>query len=251
MPDKLVFLGTGAGDKGMLRQRVRTSSLYFQLEGLRFILDPGPGTIVNANKEGIDLEKLDGLIVSHPHPDHCSDANPLIDALRKDDSFLIAGKKCLQESKKYFPCINKFQQSIPEKVFSIGHGDKFKIKGLTFEAVKNNHLDCGLGIKLMGSKKIGYVGDGSLEGLSKFYSGMDILIFNTLLPHGKKPMRGIHTSIEEVIDFLKLTRPKKAIIQHFSEDMLEKGIDKEAKLIEKETGIETLAAKDGLELSLK
>ena len=40
--NKLIFLGTGSGDIGMLKQTIKTSSLYFEFESLKFILDPGP-----------------------------------------------------------------------------------------------------------------------------------------------------------------------------------------------------------------
>jgi len=240
--NKLIFIGTGAGDSGMLKQNINTSSLYFEVNGLKFVLDPGPGTIVNAKKYDIDLTKINGLIVTHPHPDHYADANCLIDALRGKKSFLIAGKKCLEESENYYPCINKFQQSIPEQTIAVEPGDKVKIGKVTFEAVKNNHLDCGLGIKI---NKIGYVGDGSLEGLEQYYQKMDLLIFNAYLPYGKK-MPGIHTSVDEIIKFLKATKPKKAIIQHYSQEILNAGIEEQAKLIQEQSGIKTIAAKDGL-----
>jgi ribonuclease BN (tRNA processing enzyme) len=244
--DKLIFLGTGSGDIGMLKQSIKTSSLYFEIDGIKFIMDPGPGTIVNAKENKIDLLELDGLIVTHPHPDHYADANCLIDALRKEDTFLIAGKKCLVESERYYPCINKFQQTIPEKTFNVNHGSKVEIKDVTFEAIKNNHLDCGLGIKIIGSRKIGYVGDGTLKGLEEFYKSMDILIFNVLIPHEKPAISGVHTSIDEIIEFLKITKPKQAIIQHFSEEMINAGIDKQAKIIQDASKVKTTAAKDGM-----
>lgn len=238
--NKLIFIGTGAGDLGMLKQDINTSSLYFEINGLKFVLDPGPGTIVNARKYDIDLTKINGIIVTHPHPDHYADANCLIDALRGKKSFLIAGKKCLEESENYYPCINKFQQTIPEQTIAVEPGDRVKIGKVTFEAVKNNHLDCGLGIKI---NKIGYVGDGSLDGLEQFYQNMDLLILNA---YSLRKMPGVHTSIEGIIKFLKATKPKKAIIQHYSEEILNAGIEEQARIIQEKSGITTIAATDGL-----
>lgn len=246
---KIIFLGTGAGDQGMLKQKIKTSSLFFDFDGLKFILDPGPGTIVNARINDINLLELEGLIVTHPHPDHYADANCLIDSLRKSGTFLIAGRKCLVESSLYYPCINKYQQSIPEKTYAVDHGSEIKVGNIMFNAVKNNHLDCGLGIKILGSKKIGYVGDGTLEGLEEFYKNMDILIFNVLIPYGGQGLEKIHTSVSRVIEFLKATKPRKAVIQHFSEEMINSDVNKQAEIIEKESGVQTIAAKDGLVIS--
>ncbi len=246
--DKIIFIGTGSGDMGMLKQTIKTSSLYFELDRLKFILDPGPGTIVNANNLKINLLELNGLIVTHPHPDHYADANCLIDSLRKKGTFLIAGKKCLFESNPYYPCINKFQQTIPEKTFAVEHKDKIKINNITFEAIKNNHLDCGLGMKILGKKRIGYVGDGDIRGLEEFYKNMDILIFNVLIPHGKPTIQNLHTSVDNVIEFLRITKPRKAVIQHFSEEMIKANVEKQAKIIQEASGIEVAAAKDGMSL---
>ncbi len=250
--NKLTFIGTGAGDAGVLKQEINTSALYFEIDGLKFILDPGPGTIVNARKYNINLTALNGLIVTHPHPDHYTDANSLIDALYKPNSFLIAGKKCLDGSIDYLPCIGKFQQGIPAKVIGVASGDKVKIGNITFEATPNDHVNCGLGIKIMSQTKIGYLGDGSISKLEEFYQNMDLLIFNVLIPYTDSLIRPAHhTSTDQVIDFLKKTKPKKAIIQHFSEPMIKAGIEKQAKLIQEKTGIETIAAKDGYSISFR
>jgi len=243
---KIHFIGTGSGDVGMLLQKINTSSFYIELDNVTFIMDPGPGTIVHAIKAGIELFKIDGLVVTHPHPDHYADANCLIDALRKQGTFLVAGKICLLGSEMYYPCINKFQQTIPENVFGIEHGEKVEVKGITFEGVKNNHVGCGLGLKIMGTKKIGYVNDGSLEGIAEFYHDMDVLIFNVLIPYGKPAMPNVHTNVDQVIEFLNKTKPKQAIIQHFSLEMLDAGIDKQAQIIQDQTGVKTTAAKDGM-----
>ena len=243
--NKIIFLGTGAGGLDPLKQPIKTSSLYFEVNNLKFILDPGPGTIINAIKNKINLLQIDGIIVTHPHPDHYNDVNSLIDALRKKDSFLIANEKCLIPSKNYFPCIGKFQQTIPEKLFSMKPGKMIKIKKIKFIATPSHHLDCGMGIQIISNKKIGYVGDGYLKGIEKYHEGMDLLIFNVLCPYPEKS-NGIHTTVNEIIIFLnKLKKkPKKVIIQHFSSDMLKANVDKQAKIIEKETKIKTIAAKD-------
>ena len=248
--NKLIFLGTGAGDQGMITQKVKTSSIYMEFDGLKFLIDPGPGTIVNANNKKINLLKIDGILITHPHPDHIGDANTLIDALRKKGSFLVANQKCLIESQSYFPCINKYQQIVPGKTYAVQPGNEVKIKKVKFEIIPNNHLDCGMGIKIIGTKKIGYVGDGCIDGIEKYYQDMDLLIFNVLVPYNKIKMKGIHTNVNEVIEFLKKTKPKKAIIQHFSLEMLKEGIKKQAEIIEKQTKVKTIAAKDGMEIKI-
>lgn len=248
--NKLLFLGTGCGDSLMLTQKINTSGLYFEINGLKFILDPGPGSIVNANKYGVNLLELNGLIVTHPHPDHATDANPMCDALRKPGTFLMAGEKCLIPSNNYYPVFNKFQLTIPEKIYPIKPGSQVEIGSIIFQGIPNNHLDIGLGIKIIAEKKIAYVGDGDLEGINKYYQDMDLIIFNIMYPIESSQMKGIHANADAVIEFLLKTKPKKAIIQHYTKEMLEANVDEQANIISKKTGVEVIAAKDGMEIEL-
>ena len=49
---------------------------------------------------------------------------------------------------------------------------------------------------------------------------------------------------------IKAIYPKQAIIQHFSLDMLESGIDRQAEIIQDSSGVTTSAAKDGMKIQL-
>jgi hypothetical protein len=56
---------------------------------------------------------------------------------------------------------------------------------------------------------------------------------------------------EEAAKIISKVRPKLAIIQHFGMLMVKAGEDKEAKWIEEQTGVKTIAAKDGMSIDLE
>lgn len=251
--NKLVFLGTGCGSKNMLTQEIATSALYFDYDGLKFILDPGPGTLINAKKYNINILDLDGILISHPHPDHCTDANAILTGFGYDkrERFLIANRSCLEMTKNSWPCVSKYHISLPKTVKSMNVGDKIKIKDVSFETTESRHYDCGMGFKISGSRNIGYVGDGNyFNGQEKQYKGCELLIFNVLVPFAYKERFAQHMNTEGVISFLEKYKPKLAIIQHFSEKILAAGIDKQARIIEEKTGVRTVAARDGMAIDL-
>ena len=84
---KIIFLGTGGGRHVMFSQSRKTGGLFFDL-GTKFIVDPGPGSLVHAVALGLQPEKWNGVVLSHYHIDHSTDANVFLDGLK--EPFLIA-----------------------------------------------------------------------------------------------------------------------------------------------------------------
>ena len=49
-------------------------------EGFRLLDDPGHGTMVRLVEQGVGVEQVDAVVVTHGHADHCADLNPLLRA---------------------------------------------------------------------------------------------------------------------------------------------------------------------------
>ena len=62
-----------------------------------------------------------------------------------------------------------------------------------------------------------------------------------------KPWKG-HMTTNDAIKIIKEARLEQAILTHFGMQMIFKGPAREAKLNEKETGVPTIAAKDGMQI---
>jgi ribonuclease BN (tRNA processing enzyme) len=91
---------------------------------------------------------------------------------------------------------------------------------------------------------IGYTSDTEYyEELGERLAGCDILIANCLKP--EKDGIPDHLETTDVIRLLSDARPKLCVITHMGLKMLRVGAVREAEKIENQTGVRTIAAKDG------
>ncbi|MFT7463951.1 MAG: ribonuclease BN (tRNA processing enzyme) [Pseudohongiellaceae bacterium] len=69
-PAELTVLGSGTA----VPRADRGSSCYLlRFAGTTLLIDLGPGALYRAAAAGADLEHLDGVLLTHVHPDHCAD----------------------------------------------------------------------------------------------------------------------------------------------------------------------------------
>lgn len=69
-PAELTVLGSGTA----VPRADRASSCYLlRHQGTCLLIDLGPGSLQRAAAAGADLEQLDGVLLTHVHPDHCAD----------------------------------------------------------------------------------------------------------------------------------------------------------------------------------
>lgn len=256
MMNRIVFLGTGGSRHVMSSQARQTGGIYCELDGAKFIIDPGPGTLVHAHRAKLDAPSWDGIILSHLHPDHSTDANAVIDGINQKNrkAFVVAEEHCLKiiDQARYYPCINLYNQQKSD-TYAAKAGDKFKIKGLEIEAVHANHYDPCVGFIIKGSRKIGYASDGAYyKGQEKNFEACDIIILNVLVPYGMEIDKGLHMNMEEAIILMKniKQKPKLALLHHFSPTMLGSDLSEQCKIFEEHTGIRSLTTEDFMELSL-
>lgn len=250
MQNRLIFLGTGGGRHVMLAQVRKTGGIYVELDGKKFVIDPGPGSLVNARQIKLNPESWDGIFLSHLHPDNSSDADALLDGMK--EPFVVAEEHCIKPSKDFYPCISKYHQE-KAKVYAVKEGDKIKANGFDVFVTRANHYAPTVGFVIKGSRTIGYAADGTYyKGQEKSLGNCDILILNILVPSGKKSELHRHMSVDDAIKMVKKikNKPRLVIIQHFSFWMLRANVYAQAKIIEKETGVKTIAAEDFMEIDL-
>ncbi len=250
----LQFLGTGSGAANMITQDVANSAIYFHLDKLKFILDPGPGTLVNAKKCKINLWDLNGVIVTHRHPDHTADVNCVLTAFKPGHGFLLGSLDSLTETNQGWPPVSRFHLSIPRLVKILKPEDHITIGDVSFTATNVHHYDVGIGLKIEHSNiDIGYVGDGCyFRDQENQFEGCKLLIFNVLVPYNYPKTFIQHMDVGGVIDFLNhmKKKPELVILQHYSEKMLKYGVNKQANIVENQTEVKTIAAKDRMKINL-
>ena len=65
----------------MCTQRRRTAGIRLVLGKTQVHLDPGPGALVHSIYADLTPMRLDGVVVTHCHPDHYTDAEVLVEAM--------------------------------------------------------------------------------------------------------------------------------------------------------------------------
>ena len=261
--NRIVFLGTGGGRHMMFSQVRKTGGMYFELGGdknaLKFIMDPGPGSLVNARQSGLKAENVQGVVLSHHHIDHSTDANVWLDGLEKP--FLIAEEHCVMDKTElgekdydYYPCISPYQRKKVANLHAVKDRSAVKMGAVRFEAVKSDHYGPTVGFVISTDKfRIGYTSDGRhYSGQENLYEGCDIMIMNVLVPKGEETEEKKHMSIDEAIKFIRgmKKKPKLVILQHFSLWMLRANLWKQEKIMKDATGVTVIHADDFMQVDI-
>lgn len=252
----LYVLGTGGGRFVMTTQRRRTAGIQFVHDGTRVHIDPGPGAIVFSNWAGLNPQNLDAIIVTHCHLDHYGDAEAFIEAMSrattKRRGIIAAPMSVLHGDGDCGPSISAYHQRLVERVEELRPGVSFDVNDLKFAATKAHHSDpdtVGLRIEAPDLGAIGYTSDTDyFPGIGDGYRDARLLILCTMRPRGR-PLE-LHLSIDDALEAMKRARPHCAVLTHFGMLMLKAGPDSEASYLEGESGIPTVAARDGMRIDL-
>ncbi|MEM1586335.1 MAG: MBL fold metallo-hydrolase [Candidatus Bathyarchaeia archaeon] len=255
---ELIFLGTGGGRFATITQKRKTGGIRI-ISGqnkVNFHIDPGPGALIYSLEMGLDPRKIRAIFVSHSHLDHSNDAEPLIEAMSegttKKRGFLVASKSVLRGNEVCENAVSRYHQAMPEKVIEATVNSSFEVDGINVSICKAVHSDpdtVGFRFEVKDFGNFAYMPDSEHFGdISKFYSGLRLLILSVLRPSGQ-PWEG-HMTTDDAIKIIEETNPEMAIITHFGMQMLLKGPEREAELIERRTGVSTRAAFDGMRILL-
>lgn len=256
----LTFLGTGGGSNVTYFQVRATGGLHLLLDNVSILIDPGPGSLVWLRK--MKLKDPELLLLSHLHVDHSNDVNIILDGIKNPR--IIAERHCLELSEKYYPCVSKYHQSIAKFIKAVEGGEtisgaemQLQNENIKIMVAKSEHHAPCVGFKIIGSRIIGYPSDGKYyKNQEKVFENCDLIIFNVLIPYGyqRENSEKKHMSIDDVINFLNSikidAKPRAVILQHFSFSMLKSNVYKQAKIVEENTGIKTIAAKDFMQIDL-
>ncbi len=240
----------------MILQRRRTAGIRLVHGETQVHVDPGPGALVFSNWAGLSPMRLDGLVVSHCHPDHYGDAEVFIEAMTQGTherrGVLAAPGSVLRGDGGCGPSISSYHQGLVPEVESLKPGSRFDVAELRFEAVRAMHSDSetvGVRIEAPEAGALGYTSDTAyFDGISEQYGGLRLLILCTMWPRGN-PLE-MHLSTDDALRILEEAKPGCAVLTHFGMRMINAGPDGEAAYLEGETGIPVVAAKDGLKASM-
>ena len=257
--DFIKFLGT-AGARFVVTKQLRASGgVWYCLDGVNFLLDPGPGSLVRClnSKPKLDPAQLQAIILSHQHIDHSNDVNIMIEAMT-DGGFkrrgeVFAPKACLESE----PIILPYVRNYCEQLHTLRAGGSYTIAGkIHFRTpVLHDHDVETYGFIIETPRhRIAHVTDTLFSPkLESAYAG-DILILHVvrLKPDAKadreEPIK--HLNLEDARRLITAIRPRVAILTHFGMTMLRAKPWEIAAQLSQETGVEVIAASDGLRYEL-
>ena len=258
-PMEVFFLGTGGGRVNLIKQVRGTGGFRIISNSADIHVDPGPGALVHSVKNRMSPLHLDAVIVTHNHVDHMTDAMAMVEGMTqyglKKRGIIIGSRYTMLGDESGDRGISAYHQAkvTVAHVAEWGKKEIFRTKKGSFELepVKVKHEEpTAFGFKLrMDGKVLGYTSDTEyLETLGKDFRGCDLLVVNCIKPKADRYTG--HLTSDEVIEILKAARPKTAVITHMGIKMLRLGPAEEAKRISDESGVKTMAAKDGLRLAV-
>ena len=249
MKSKLLILGTAGGRLVTFRLIKRSGGFLVERNGLYLHVDPGPGAFVYLKERGIDYRKIDLVVLSHLHLDHSADVNSVLEAATDGGKFrnvsLFAPKTAvIGEDRVILPYLRK--RLVKEEFFE--EGKEYTYKNWKVKAVIRHKHHRTETYGLLINDELIYISCGGFEErmLELYPKNKSLMIINTTFYKRRENVE--HLSIDDAEILLRELKPKRAIITHYSMELLNKNPDYVAQELSERTGVEVIAAKDGMEI---
>ena len=245
---RLTLLGTGGGRFTTVTQERATGGLYLE-DGTSLHIDPGPGSLVMMRKARLDPMRTDGILVSHCHPDHYTDAEVLVEAMTNGNhtkrGLLAASRSVLEGNGTLGPSISNYHKSAVEEVRVVVPGDEFEVGQVTIKATPASHSDpTTVGFRIATSNgEVGYVPDTALtDEVIEANRGVRVLIVPLTRPIRARIDH--HLCTEDAADLVHATQPELAVLNHLGLKILREDPNLQAEWIFKKSGVRTVVGED-------
>jgi len=244
---KLHFVGTGGGRFVTASQKRKTGGIILEGKESSIYIDPGPGALVHSRE--YNTEKLKGLIVSHSHLDHYSDAEPIIEKItdfHKNNCTLAGPESVLNGYGDIEKTVSSYHQKTCNNVINLTE-ENGEIQEFEIEAQEMFHTEPKtVGLKITEQDKtVGFWTDTEYsDELTKFYKDCDIIVIYCLRPKNSK-VRG-HTQLNKVPQILETCEASTAIITHFGSRFLESDMKEQKDWLKSKVDQKIIFAEDGM-----
>ncbi len=249
--DHLTFLGTGGARFMIISQTLASGGIWMNLAGTEILLDPGPGSIVQATKQNFHPVKLSAVIVSHRHLDHSGDVNVMVEAMTNSGlnphGMVFAPADALGPEPILYSYLKKYLRG----VVVLSEQKSYTLGDITFTTpVKHMHPVETYGMVFKTPKHtFSYIADTLFFKEISHYYGGEMLIINTLFLEHRftshdSPIE--HLSVSDAIQIISELKPKTAILTHFGLSVLKANPTAVAERVSQKTGVRVIAATDGM-----
>lgn len=259
---ELTFLGTGGGRFTTISQLRQTGGLYIRDRGLRANIDPGPGALVHMHRYGLDPTRTDTILVSHSHLDHCSDAPVLLEGITRGGldrkGTVVAPTSSFQATKQkdgrgVGPIFAPHHRKMAAHAHEVVPGDQVSLNGMyDLDVTRQFHSDpttVGFKVRLTHGQ-FSYIIDTQYhDELWKQHQGSRVVVCQ--MTRGGDARIPWHMCTDDVQILAEKIRPKLLLLTHFGYKTLKEGDPGVwAQQITENTGVATVAARDGLRVTL-
>ncbi len=254
MQPKIVFFGTGGDDIVVGKQLRSSGGIVVQVLDNQFHLDPGPGAVARAYDYGVNLRNNLAVLVSNNYLNNSAEVNSVISAMslggldRK--GVLISSRSAYEGNSNMDSMINRYYKNFLEKDIVLEAGKRVGLNELEISATRTNNEDeNAIGFKIITPRfSMGYASDTDYtKTLGDDFKGVDIMIFKCTYTTDSKKFGTLAPN--DIIKLLPIIKPKLAVITGFGIKMHQIDVLNEARNIQKKTGIQTIAASDGMALN--
>ena len=248
--DRLIFLGTAGARVMVANQILASGGLWLDLAGAEILLDPGPGTLVQAAKRKLRASKLDAIVLSHRHLDHSADVNVMVEAMTEGGlrprGTLFAPSDALEDD----PVILHYLRSYLGHIEVLEEGRSYELGEVRLKTpIRHRHPVETYGVIFeTPSHTISCIVDTRFfPELCSHYQG-DLVILNVVRLEPGGPYD--HLSAAEASEIINELRPRAAILTHFGMTMWRAKPWEVARRLSEETGVRVIAARDGMRFDL-
>jgi phosphoribosyl 1,2-cyclic phosphodiesterase len=254
LSNRVIFLGTAGARFTVFKQIRASGGMWLELENTNILVDPGPGALIRClrSKAKLDPKKLDAIIVTHRHLDHCADVNVMIEAMTEGGSKpkgkVFLPKDAIEED----PVVLKYLQNYVLGIEILMPNKTYTIKGVKFiPPIPHIHGVETYGLNFyVNNKCISYITDTKFfPTLPTYYPG-EVVILNVVLLHPNKDKEIMHLSLEDAKKIITKLKPKLSILTHFGMTMIKAKPWKLAEELTKELGVKVISANDGMKLEV-
>ena len=142
---KIKFIGTGSGKTSISRFH---SSIFFSSDNYNLLVDTGDGVSKALLLQNINIHLINGILITHLHPDHFSGLGSLIVQMklinRTNELDIYVHQSLVETVKKYlynsYIFNEKLDFEINYKVFDVEESVNIE-DGFSFITRQNKHLD--------------------------------------------------------------------------------------------------------------
>ncbi len=244
------FFGTGGARFVASKQLRATGGLWLNYKDTNLYIDPGPGAMVRIreSKETFEPSDLDGVILTHKHMDHSNDVNILIESMAEGGfrkrGILFAPSDTVGED----PVVFRFVRNYLDDVVFLKERMLYSVRDVSFSIpIRHRHPVETYGLIFHLNVTIGLIADTRFFDELPDYYQVDYLIINVLRSQPIENHEIIdHLAVGDVRRIVNRIRPKMAILTHFGFRMIQEGPDEIARHLSDETGVNVIAAQDGM-----